>query len=109
MVCAEDFCFQQRKRVSFEEILSTPEYLDQFRQYTMKNYCNENLDFYEAALLFKKTWPKNQYDKNRDDSAEYCKHAATEIYEKWIKRESPEEINVNSDVRDEIERQIGIY
>jgi len=78
-------------QISLEEIISTPAMLKLFRVYCTENFVVENIEFYLAA---------KEYKENAKKTGKADTKVAFNIFEMYVKKNAPNEINISDRERD---------
>eukprot|EP00163_Fabomonas_tropica_P006705 TRINITY_DN1628_c0_g3_i1.p1 TRINITY_DN1628_c0_g3~~TRINITY_DN1628_c0_g3_i1.p1 ORF type:complete len:354 (+),score=61.92 TRINITY_DN1628_c0_g3_i1:59-1063(+) len=100
--------FIQRVGVSFDEVIASAEGAKHFMSFLESEYCSETLKFYQDATYYAshpndyKGMPHVEVEDPTSAPA-----AALAMFDRYIKAGSPEEVNIGTDLKNEIESKLA--
>eukprot|EP00026_Physarum_polycephalum_P000925 Phypoly_transcript_00926.p1 GENE.Phypoly_transcript_00926~~Phypoly_transcript_00926.p1 ORF type:complete len:770 (+),score=85.63 Phypoly_transcript_00926:161-2470(+) len=95
-ICPDDVV-PQSKKYTFDDILNTPTLCEAFRAYLVEYRCSENVDFWKNVQRYKNVYVPS-----------IAKPVATKMYNKYILRHAPEEVNISFEAREDVEAGLAL-
>lgn len=95
------------QNVIFDDVTSNPMLAQAFHTFLSKSYCSENLEFYDAVDQFRHLWRCSGTASMTDDQRRAMADGAQHIWNHYVAPSATMQINIDSDVVEAIQSQLG--